>query len=110
MKSYHVKRTDSGVKVDVNVESVDSIKTYSLPHDVRHSPDGFEYGYAGSGPSELARCILLDMGFDVFEIDQCYHSFKLFFITSQDRENDGFILYEDGIREWWNKRHGGTDV
>ena len=31
-----------------------------LAHHVRHSPDGFSWGYAGSGPSELARCILLD--------------------------------------------------
>jgi hypothetical protein len=26
-----------------------------LPRDVRHSPDGFEWGYGGSGPAELAR-------------------------------------------------------
>lgn len=32
-----------------------------LPHHVRHSPDGFAWGYLGSGPSELARCILIDV-------------------------------------------------
>lgn len=26
----------------------------------RHSPDGFEFGYAGSGPAQLALAILLD--------------------------------------------------
>ena len=31
-----------------------------LKHYVRHSPDGFEWGYGGSGPSELARCILIE--------------------------------------------------
>lgn len=31
-----------------------------LKHYMRHSPDGFEWGYAGSGPAELARCILID--------------------------------------------------
>lgn len=31
-----------------------------LPHVVKHSPSGFSWGYAGSGPSELARCILID--------------------------------------------------
>ena len=31
-----------------------------LAHHVRHSRDGFGWGYAGSGPSELARCLLLD--------------------------------------------------
>lgn len=29
-----------------------------LPHLVRHSPDGFEIGYGGSGPADLARSIL----------------------------------------------------
>lgn len=27
---------------------------------VNHSPDGFEWGYAGSGPAQLALAILLD--------------------------------------------------
>lgn len=31
-----------------------------LPHIVKHSPTGFSWGYAGSGPSELARCLLID--------------------------------------------------
>lgn len=31
-----------------------------LEHFAYHSPDGFEWGYLGSGPAELARCILLD--------------------------------------------------
>jgi len=32
-----------------------------LPHALRHSPDGFAWGYGGSGPSELARCLLIDV-------------------------------------------------
>lgn len=31
-----------------------------LTHHRRHSPDGFAWGYGGSGPSELARCLLID--------------------------------------------------
>lgn len=31
-----------------------------LKHFMRHSPDGFEWGYGGSGPAELARCMLID--------------------------------------------------
>lgn len=30
-----------------------------LPHWARHSPGGFSWGYSGSGPAELARCILI---------------------------------------------------
>lgn len=36
-------------------------KIVPLRHVVRHSPDGFAWGYAGSGPSELARCLLIDV-------------------------------------------------
>src|SRR3954469_14004176 len=31
-----------------------------LAHHVRHSPTGFGWGYAGSGPADLSRSILLD--------------------------------------------------
>jgi hypothetical protein len=30
-----------------------------LPHYPFHSPNGFEWGFEGSGPADLARCILL---------------------------------------------------
>lgn len=33
---------------------------YQLPHLVHHSPTGFEYGYGGSGPADLARSIVGD--------------------------------------------------
>ena len=33
-------------------------KFQPLPHIVRHSPDGFEWGYGGSGPTDLALAIL----------------------------------------------------
>jgi len=31
-----------------------------LRHISKHSPTGFAWGYAGSGPAELARCLLID--------------------------------------------------
>lgn len=31
-----------------------------LDHVVKHSPTGFSWGYGGSGPSDLARCLLID--------------------------------------------------
>lgn len=31
-----------------------------LTHHVKHSPDGFEWGYGGSGPADLAYAILRD--------------------------------------------------
>lgn len=38
----------------------DGSGTRALHHYRKHSPSGFEWGFAGSGPAELARCILID--------------------------------------------------
>lgn len=37
------------------------IRIGELVHLVQHSPDGFEWGYSGSGPSDLARSIVGDL-------------------------------------------------
>lgn len=41
-----------------------------------HSPTGFEWGYTGSGPAQLALAILLDVTDDVGLSRQCYQFFK----------------------------------
>lgn len=38
----------------------DGQPTRLLRHVVRHSPTGFAWGYAGSGPADLARSLLVD--------------------------------------------------
>src|SRR5438128_12515687 len=55
-KTYIGERTKLGLRVLVDDGKVRA----PLEHYVRHSPTGFEGGYAGSGPAELARCILID--------------------------------------------------
>lgn len=42
-----------------------------------HSPDGFEWGYAGSGPAQLALALLLDCLGDEDEALNHYQAFKL---------------------------------
>lgn len=44
----------------VSVVVICSAGVAPLRHYPYHSPDGFEWGYNGSGPADLARCILLD--------------------------------------------------
>lgn len=56
MRSYLGIRQSHGATVRVT----DLDGQYPLRHYVRHSPDGFEWGYGGSGPAELARCLLID--------------------------------------------------
>lgn len=76
-----------------------------LKHHVHHSPDGFAWGYGGSGPSELARCILLDY-FDFLRpakrqerTDAIYHDFKFAFIESFPIDED-FRLTSGEIEQW----------
>lgn len=42
----------------------------------RHSPSGFEWGYGGSGPAQLALAILLDYTDDVAVARSNYQQFK----------------------------------
>jgi len=50
-------------------------ETTNLKHIERHSPDGFEWGYGGSGPADLALSVLTDaVGKEA--ADQYYMKFK----------------------------------
>ena len=42
----------------------------------RHSPDGFEWGYAGSGPAQLALALAADALGDDDRARDCYQDFK----------------------------------
>jgi hypothetical protein len=58
-KTYIIQRSaNHGVTATVLPEAG---ALYPLPHLLRHSPDGFEYGYGGSGPSDLARSLVGDL-------------------------------------------------
>lgn len=58
-----------------------------------HSPDGFEWGYGGSGPSQLALAILLDYFSNVLKLPKAeevaamhYQKFKEQFIATATHE------------------------
>lgn len=56
MKTYH----GHAATETVTVRDLSTGEETPLTHYVRHSPDGFLWGYAGSGPAELARCLIID--------------------------------------------------
>lgn len=59
-KSFHGIRTQEGARVWVQTRNA----MFPLPprNDVHnHSPDGFEWGYGGSGPAQLALAICLEL-------------------------------------------------
>lgn len=71
MKCYVGKRTEYGAFVTVDGRALDP------RHDLRnHSPDGFEWGYGGSGPAQLALAMLADHFNDGRKALEIYQDFK----------------------------------
>lgn len=62
-----------------------------------HSPDGFCWGYGGSGPSQLALAILLEV-LDKDQTLRFYQDFKWEYIAKLDMESD--FSFEVDIEEW----------
>src|SRR3989304_1690171 len=75
MKTYHGVRKESGAVVTVTEGNV--ISKLNPRFDLRnHSPTGFEWGYGGSGPAQLALAILADhFGNDDYA-QKLYQDFK----------------------------------
>lgn len=94
MKYYMAERKPLGPVVTVNQEGE---WDYTLPHICRHSPDGFEWGYGGSGPADLALSMLTDaVGAELAE--RHYQRFKSQFIASQPFE--GFCISSALVQAW----------
>lgn len=61
MKRYVMSRSTGTPVVTVETEEDGEFTVRPLEHLVQHSPDGFEWGYFGSGPADLARSIVGDL-------------------------------------------------
>jgi hypothetical protein len=59
MKIYKGKHVQAG-PCDIFVHEEGKDHPYPLKHIVYHSPDGFQWGYGGSGPADAAFSILTD--------------------------------------------------
>ncbi len=89
----------------VTVREVDGgERVLALPeltrYEGRHSPDGFQWGYGGSGPAELARAILIEAypGDELVREPGCYQAFKFDIIASL--KDDEWTLTTDQIEAW----------
>lgn len=76
----------------------------NVPHAVvYHSPDGFEFGYNGSGPAELALNILM-LFTDFYSVAWRHHQeFKREFIASLPEQ--GGVIDAGTIRQWLQEHH-----
>jgi Family of unknown function (DUF6166) len=76
MKTYTGQRTELGAVVLVRQEQVRT-KVLRLRTDLRnHSPTGFEWGYGGSGPAQLALALCADATGDDARALKVYQRFK----------------------------------
>jgi hypothetical protein len=81
----------------VFVEEEDGTIT-RLKHEVRHSPDGFSWGYGGSGPADLARSILAaHLGY--VPPPAVYQEFKRHFVARWEQGRP-WQLTSSQIDEW----------
>jgi hypothetical protein len=77
MRTYHGQRTENGCVVTVNGDLQGCESTLSLRLDLRnHSPTGFEWGYGGSGPSQLALALCAHVVGDAVAA-KVYQAFKM---------------------------------
>jgi hypothetical protein len=83
------------------------VKSQRLVHHKLHSPDGFSWGYAGSGCAETARSLLIDHfgGLDQLPLNAfgdpvvpLYQRFKEQFIAGAPEE--GFTISDVEIAAW----------
>ena len=108
MKTYRGHRDSDGAFVTVTVcgkgitseHAVQRSGPLRQRHDLRnHSPDGFEWGYGGSGPAQLALALLADaLGDDSLAL-RWYQDFKWKVVAPLDRDAP-WEMTDETIRQW----------
>jgi len=101
MKIYKGKRInpEKGNISDVIV----TVNDKPLEHHIYHSPTGFNWGYGGSGPADLARSILWDF-IGTEPNPRLYQDFKFQFVSGW---KDKWQITSKEIQNWTDKR--GSD-
>ncbi len=95
MKVYYGTRTEHGAAVVVEEDG--QCRGLDPRHDLRsHSPTGFEWNYAGSGPAQLALALAADVLGDDDRAQDVYMRLKFKLVGSLPHE--GWVLTEERIR------------
>ena len=100
MTKYYVgERTPDGCQVAVlDTDKPDHARLLNPRYDLRnHSPDGFEFGYSGSGPSQLSLALMADALGDDKRAQAVYQAFK--FKVVGRLTGDMFRLTQEGIKQ-----------
>lgn len=99
MRQYHGFGQETG-GCEVVVRTGDGEEEQLDPKfdEVRHSPDGFQWGYRGSGPSQLSFALLAD----THGVNIAHDMYKQFMkdVIASFTQGDDFVLSEGEIHEW----------
>lgn len=79
--------------------------------EVRHSPTGFEWGYTGSGPAELARALLIAVApaDPVVRTGACYQRFKEEIVARLPRDRP-WELPVERVLGWLERFHAEAQL
>jgi len=86
-----------------SVATVVTVDSKPLKHHLRHSPDGFNWGYGGSGPADLAFSILWDLLGEEPSLG-LYQEFKRHFVAKWE---SNWEINSKEIKDWIKEK--GSD-
>ncbi len=97
-----VKSDSGGAKTVFRVEDgrIATLQPERSQRVWNHSPDGFNWGYGGSGPAQLALALLLDVTNNKDLSTHLHQSFKAAFVSTWGEQ---WCVTADQIREWITK-------
>ena len=105
MRIYKAERIKSRPVIDAVPESTVRVTVNGMQLDPRpsqkiwnHSPTGFEWGYGGFGPAQLALAILFDVTKDKILSVRYHQRFKFDWIAGCDPS--GFEMTEYDVKDW----------
>ena len=78
----------------------------TMTEHVNHSPDGFAWGYGGSGPAQLVFALLFDVTSDLDKTQRYYQEYKWDVVANLPRE--AWTVTADSIIEWLFKAESRT--
>jgi hypothetical protein len=97
MKIYQGFRKGYGVLVYVDNQELDITRSLTI----RHHADSFEWGYRGSGPTQLALALMLDL-FDEKTALDWYLFFRNDIIN--ELQHDNWVLLDTQIKDWLDNK------
>lgn len=103
IKGILVRDANGGFTVFINDQELSPKESQELRN---HSPDGFAWGYGGSGPAQLALALLLKFTTKEKAL-KYYQQFKWDIISGLP--GSGFELLEEVVTNWIKKREASDE-